>query len=850
MILFRLISWPYLRKHGVRSILTLAGIVIGVSVFVAMHAANQAVFGAFQETVKRIAGATELQITAGEPGFGEEILERVQQVEEIRVASPVIESVAGTGLPGQGSLLILGVDMTGDRSLRDYELSSADDAVIEDPLVFLAQPDSIMITSTFAARNHLTVDQKVPLDTAEGQKLFTVRGILKSGGMNSAYGGNLAIMDIYAAQHVFGRGRRFDRIDIGLQDGANLSSVQTKLEKLLGPGFQVEEPSSRGQSFQSMLRVYYFMLNFSSVFALVVGMFLIYNSFSIAVTQRRGEIGILRALGATRWQISGLFLGESMLIGLAGSCLGAAVGYAAANAVANVLGGILQGIYGVARWESQVAVDPSLTATAIGIGVVTSVAAALAPARAAAALDPVHALQKGRIQALTETESRFRALLAGVFVLAGGLLYLSSQTMTLFYLSYACILLAVLIMTPWLSLGLSKLLRPLFRWLRPVEGALAADSLIGAPRRTSASVAALMLALALVVGLAGTAHASRQQITEWVRTTLNPDLFVTGSPTVTGRAYKFPNSMTAELEALDGVELVQRVKTVRVTVDRLPVSIVSVDLLSVSERAPREVLEGDKDEAYQKAGAGLGVLISENFSRLHKRTLSDMIDLPTPSGIVRQPVLAVIRDYSDQQGVVLMDRSLYVKLWKDDTVDLFRIYAAKSVTPSRLKERILNHFSGNRRVFVLMNEEVRSYISRLTDQWFGITWVQISISILVAILGIINSLTVSIADRRRELGVLRAVGGMPAQIRGTIWIEAVGIGLLGVLLGLGLGVIHLYFVLELSARDFPGLRFAYSYPLDVAAAIFPIILGAAFLSAVGPAEAAVRGSLVEALEYE
>ena len=214
MILFRLISWPYARKHSLRSLLTVGGIVMGVSVFVAMHAANQSVFDAFQETINRIAGTTELQVSAGEPGFDEEYLERVQSLKEVKVAAPVIEEVVSTRLPGQGNLLILGVDMTGDRSLREYDLESGNDAMIEDPLVFLAQPDSLMITADFARRNNLKVGSTIPLETVEAVKQFTIRGVLRSSGLNSAYGGNLAIMDIYAAQHVFGRGRKFDRIDI------------------------------------------------------------------------------------------------------------------------------------------------------------------------------------------------------------------------------------------------------------------------------------------------------------------------------------------------------------------------------------------------------------------------------------------------------------------------------------------------------------------------------------------------------------------------------------------------------------------------------------------------------------
>ena len=199
MILLRLISWPYFRKHVLRTLLTTAGIVLGVAVFVGMHTANQSVLFALSRTVDRIAGKTELQVTAGETGFAEDVLDKVQSASTVRVAVPVIEAVVETQVKGQGSLLVLGIDMTGDRSLRDYDLESGDDAVVDDPLVFLAQPDSIILSKEFADRNQLASGRRVSLGTVEGEKQFTVRGVMKSSALTSAFGGNLAIMEVYAA---------------------------------------------------------------------------------------------------------------------------------------------------------------------------------------------------------------------------------------------------------------------------------------------------------------------------------------------------------------------------------------------------------------------------------------------------------------------------------------------------------------------------------------------------------------------------------------------------------------------------------------------------------------------------
>src|SRR3954467_757136 len=225
MILLRLISWPYFRKHVLRTLLTVAGIVLGVAVFVGMHTANQSVLFAFSSTVDRIAGKTELQVTSGETGFKEDVLEKVQSAASVRVAVPAIEAVVDTNLTGQGNLLVLGVDMTGDRSLRDYDLDGGDESVIDDPLVFLAQPDSIILTRQFAERNHLAVKNSIVLGTVLGERKFTVRGILKASGLTSAFGGNIAIMDVYAAQKMFGRGRTFDRVDIGLKSGYTVADA-------------------------------------------------------------------------------------------------------------------------------------------------------------------------------------------------------------------------------------------------------------------------------------------------------------------------------------------------------------------------------------------------------------------------------------------------------------------------------------------------------------------------------------------------------------------------------------------------------------------------------------------------
>ncbi len=472
------------------------------------------------------------------------------------------------------------------------------------------------------------------------------------------------------------------------------------------------------------------------------------------------------------------------------------------------------------------------------------------PARAAANVDPVKALQKGRYQQLSEGENRTRRRWAIACVAISAAALLLNRYTPVFYFGYLMAVIAAVLLAPAMSLWLARALRPVLSWIRPVEGTLAADSLLQGPRRTSGTVAALMLSLALVISLAGLARSSYNSIEEWMRIALNPDLFVSTAETITARSFVFPASLGDGLRAIAGVGEVQPVRSVRVLVKDTPVMLVAVDIAALGRRARLPAVEGDSDTMYREAAAGRGLIASENFARLRDAKLGEMLDVPAPGGTLRLPISGIVRDFSDQQGSLLMSRQLFVDRWHDDTVNLFRVYLSPGANEASVRKAILDRYGSRQRLFVLTNHDLRAYISRITDQWFGLTYVQIAVAVLVAILGIVNALVVSITDRRRELGVLRAVGGLRRQIRGTVWMEALGVGFIGLMLGLTLGAIQLYYTTIIARRDLIGIEIGYVYPVATALALAPVILIAAFLAALGPAESAVRGSLVEALEYE
>jgi putative ABC transport system permease protein len=217
----------------------------------------------------------------------------------------------------------------------------------------------------------------------------------------------------------------------------------------------VEPPSARGRHFEALLQSYSNAMSISSMFALIVGMFIIYNSFSIAVSHRRSEIGILRALGASRSQIQRLFLLESVMAGVLGSVLGAGVGLVLAMAVARYMSVLMEQAGGVAQRVTELSVDPGLVAIGLAIGLGTSMFAAWIPARNAARVDPVRALQKGKYQVLSAGENRRRRWMAAACFVVSAVCLLS-ESKFFFYTGYALMIVTGLLLAPALTLVLSK----------------------------------------------------------------------------------------------------------------------------------------------------------------------------------------------------------------------------------------------------------------------------------------------------------------------------------------------------------------------------------------------------------
>jgi putative ABC transport system permease protein len=389
--LLRHISLKHFRLRKGQTFMAVAGICLGVTAIVAIGVVNRSILFSFEDSFNQIIGRAQLQVTGSQAGFPEELMERVQTVSGVEHAVPVIEA-SGMLVDGKERfMMILGVDVLLDSQVRDYSLTG-EGSEIPDPLLFLARKDSILVTQTMAKREGFAVDQRIEVQTVEGIQTFRIRGILNPEGPAKAMGGNLAVMDLYAAQLAFGKDRRIDRIDVNIATGQDLESVRRAIIAVLPHGYAVQTPAGRTRQIETMLAKFQDSFNILSYLAIFVGMYLIYNAVSISIVHRRREIGILRALGCTAKEIVVLFLGETMLLAILGSLLGVGCGLVLADLLVESFAAVISETY-VRTSVAGIHVNWRYPLLGMSCGILTSLVAALFPARAGSRVSPVSAIQ-------------------------------------------------------------------------------------------------------------------------------------------------------------------------------------------------------------------------------------------------------------------------------------------------------------------------------------------------------------------------------------------------------------------------------------------------------------------------
>ncbi|HXH09803.1 MAG TPA: FtsX-like permease family protein [Alphaproteobacteria bacterium] len=850
--LLRLVTLPYLRQNPLRVALTILGVACGVAVFVAIRVTNLSTLHAFTETVDAVSGRTQLQVVGEVAGLDQSLYARVRSMPGLAAAVPVVTGYA-VAEEYEGELLfVLGVDVLLDRQVRDYRIIASQDNDRE-ALRALFDPATVFLSDTFARRHGLGLGDPLSLLTPRGRHAYTIRGLLAPDGPAKALGGNFIVMDLAAAQLAFQKAGKLDRIDLILRPGVTAVAMQEALQARLGDGVKVERPSFRTATVEKMLQSFQVNLTALSMIALFVGMFLIYNTLSSAVVERRRDIAILRAVGAKRAAVGALFLMEGLIIGIIGTGLGIPLGLGLSRLTLYIVSQTLVSIFLVVAIE-RLMISPGIVLSAVTIGIMASIVSVIIPTREATGVQPVDGLALAQYQVKPRRNWRSLLVPGVIWFIVGSVLSRLQPVgdVPLFgYLSAFSFLCGFSLLMPAAIVGFSWFLRPwLFRLFR-AEGEVAADNLQSALSRNSVAAASLMTGVAMVVSVAIMISSFKRTVNTWVDQTVKADLIISAADPTSGiTAVPLAESLARALTEIAGVSEVDALRVLSLQFQGRQITLNVGDLDVFGRHTEYPFLEGEAGEVFAEVTSHDSVIVSENFRNRFGLGRGDTLILPTPKGPHRFRIAGVSIDYSSDQGTVVMHWAIFRQYWTEGVVDSVGVFLQPGASPEAVATEIRRRFGSAHRLFIFSNQTFKAEIYQLIDQSFVITYALEVIAVAIGILGIANALYTAVLERQREISVLRALGAFRHQVRKIIMLESGLLGILGVAVGTLCGsCLSLILIYVINRQSF-GWTLRFDFPGWTIAANLTVIFLAALAAGVWPASQASNVCLIEKLRME
>lgn len=843
-ILLALVFRPMVREK-IRTALTVAGIAVGVAVVVAIQLANQSALRAFRESVDAIAGRANFQVVHDLGSLDERVLLDLRPLwsDGVRFA-PVID-VEGLVQPSQSPIRILAVDLLSDLHFRDYKYARIETGAKHEALgdfLRLFERDSLILPAPYAREHGLRIGSPVTIDVLGRRATFVVRGLLEAEGPAAAFNGNIAVCDIATAQRAFGLQGRLSRVDLLVPDEKTLAKIA------LPAGARIERPSRRNERVEKMLLAFRVNLFALAGVALLVGMFLVYNTVLISILRRRRDVGVLRTLGASPRQIFGAFLAEGLLFGVIGSALGIALGNLMAASILRTVGATIQTMY-VATQPEAVQLTPGVIVLGIAVGTLLSLLSAVQPALEASRVPPNAMIRPGLQQRVRHP--RLLALVAAICFVAAALLSRLPAIGGIAVAGYVAVLFVVAgfsLLAPAIVRTTSRLFTPLLERAFGIVGKLAAVSLPASLRRTSVASAALSLATGMMIAVALMVGSFRETVRIWVDQTVSSDLWLRPSKGFSNAQIAlFEARVAEEVKKLPFIEAVDPIRGRDVLYGETIIAVGSGDFSIASKYGDLPMIEPRSSRgALADALRRDGVFVSESFALKFGKGTGDVVELAG----ARFPITGVYRDYSSDRGVVVMDRKLFVATFGDDRINTIVVYLKRGVTTAFARRELERTIGPRFNAFVVTNAEVKREVMRIFDQTFLITYALLGVAIVVAVMGIVNTMAALILERTREIALLR-VGGLSAgELRTMIVLESSLLGVASVAAGLVMGYALSWILIYVINKQSFGWTIDFYTPAPLIAASLAVTLLASTLAGLAPARLATRIPVAAGMRIE
>jgi len=845
-LFYRLMVRP-LGKERARTGLTVFAVALGVGVVLAIQLAGEAATGSFHSSMQTLEGDSQLEATAV-GGVPEEIVGKLTALAYPIEVSPRIEGTALIAETKQ-SVPLIGVDLVaqGEKFFKGeiLERASEDSEDSENFLRELGDARSVWIGESLGRR----AGDELHLVINDSEKTYTVKGTFPDSSGNEA----AIVMDIGAAQRALSREGRLDRILLKVPEKPGVEEWRKRIEEILPAGVSVRATGTATKENRKMLAAFRWNLELLSTIALAVGAFLIYNTISVSVVRRRADIGIVRALGASRGMVLNAFMGEAAVIGLAGAVIGVPLGRAMATGAVKLMGATVNALY-VSSRPGAITLNASAVLLALGIGAGIAVVSAYSPAREAAMIPPVEAMARGRREYMFRVHKTRDLWIA---IVLAGLAMAASRGPEIWgkpALGYLAALLLIAATVMAIPASVDAITRIASSWLGKhfgAEAGLASRSLGGSLRRTSVLVGALCTAVAMMTAVGIMVGSFRETVVQWMNSELPADLYLrpAGAPGPERHPTISPE-LPEKIARVKGVEAVEGLRAYETSYEGMPAELLGADLRNPELHHESDLLSGRPTPKVLREMRGTNaVIVSEPFATKHRVKAGDTILLAMGERVEGFRVLDVCYDYASERGYILMDRGVMLRYLPDPALSNLAVYVKPGFAPERVRQELQRAAAGYR-VLIFSNRDLRQQAIEIFDRTFAITYALEAIAVLVAVMGVAGALLALVIDRKREMGLLRYLGAAGGQIRKIILAEAALLGLLANAAGVALGfLLSLILIFVINKQSF-GWTIQFHWPVAALVGALTVVYAATVVAGFYPARVAMRMNPLEAVHEE
>ena len=837
-------SLRFLLQHPWHFLLSILGVALGVAMVISIDLSNSSAQRAFSLSAEALTGKATHQIQGSGDFLSDQVYRDLRLTAGYRNSAPVIDGYGRVqGL--DRTFQILGVDPIAEGPFRDF---SSQDGGIDLAKFITGQPTAVISDQVL---EDLAKNIGDSLQVSVGGRPFDllIAGAIATANQRSQQAlESVLLVDINTAQQLFDMDGQLSRIDLLIPD-ENEEAILASLLAGLPESTRLVSSGSRTDTLSQMTRAFELNLQALSLLALLVGMFLIYNTMTFSVVQRLPLIGRLRALGVTKSEVLSMIVKEAVLIGLIGTILGITAGIGLAQFLLGLVTQSINDLYFVLSvQELTIELIPVLKAVTLGLG--ATLLAAFWPAREAAEAEVSTVLRRSSSESRLAQRLPSLALTGlAVGLVGGGILLFPNGGIIAGYSSLLFVIIGFSLLIPALIVGLSALIRPILGALNGLIGKMSVRGVVTELSRTSVAVAALVVAVAASVGVGVMVDSFRVTVVSWLESQLQADIYVQPPSAV---ARKADAQLQAELVRIfketEGVASVHSVFSEDVTTTFGSSNLVTTSLGAKASESyqTKEIQDGFWEQFAQEEV----IMISEAYAYRFGIGMGDSLGIMTDKGMQSFPIQAIYFDYASDMGTITMNRSLYDRYFDNRAISGLALYADDKTEVDVLVNRLRDRAVGVQEVFIRSNKGLREASIEIFDRTFTVTVVLRLLAVVVAFVGILSSLMALQLERAREHAVLRANGMTPGQLWNYVITQTGVMGVIAGVLSIPLGLLISYvLVYVINLRSFGWtLEFMVSPSLLIQAV--GLAVGAALLAGIYPSWKMARANPADALRSE